>query len=58
MFFLAENQWHDVIIGAAMKERTKYTAAYQVAPISAVAHLAEINEVRPLQRHWKIDCDL
>ena len=30
-----------------MKERIKYIAAYQVAPISAVTHIAEIQEIRP-----------
>lgn len=45
--FLGENQWYAVKIGAAMKERIKYIAAYQVAPISAVTHIAEIKEIRP-----------
>lgn len=45
--FLGQNQWYAVKIGAAMKERVKYIAAYQVAPISAVTHIAEIQEIRP-----------
>jgi len=45
--FLGENRWHAVKIGAAMKERLKFIAAYQVAPISAVTHIAEIQEIRP-----------
>ena len=45
--FIGENQWYAVKIGAAMKERIKYIAAYQVAPISAVTHIAEIQEIRP-----------
>jgi hypothetical protein len=30
-----------------MKERIKFIAAYQVAPISAVTHLAEIQDIKP-----------
>lgn len=45
--FLGENRWYAVRIGAAMKERIKYIAAYQVAPISAVTHIAEIQEIKP-----------
>ena len=32
-----------------MKDRLKYIAAYQVAPVSAVTHVAEIQEIRPYQ---------
>ncbi len=45
--FLGENRWYSVRIGAAMKERIQYIAAYQVAPISAVTHIAEIQEIKP-----------
>ena len=30
-----------------MKDRVKYVAAYQVAPVSAVTHIAEVQEIRP-----------
>jgi hypothetical protein len=45
--FLGNSQWYAIRIGAAMKDRIKYIAAYQVAPISAVTHIAEIKEIKP-----------
>jgi hypothetical protein len=45
--FVGENQWYAIRIGAAMKERLKYIAAYQVAPVSAVTHIAEIEDIKP-----------
>ncbi len=45
--FLGEDQWYQIRVGAAMKERIKYIAAYRVAPISAVTHVAEVREIRP-----------
>jgi|GEM_PF-186272 len=51
--FLGENQWHAIRIGAAMKERLRYIAAYQVAPVSAVTHIAEIQEIRPFENTGK-----
>jgi hypothetical protein len=45
--FLGEDQWYEIRIGAAMKDRIKYIAAYQVAPVSAVTHIAEVKEIRP-----------
>ena len=45
--FLGKNQWWAIVIGPAMKEKLKYIAAYQVAPISAVTHIAKIQDIRP-----------
>ena len=45
--FLGENQWHEIRIGAAMKDRIKFIAAYQVKPVSAITHIAEVAEIRP-----------
>jgi hypothetical protein len=44
--FISNNQWYAIRIGAAMKDRIKYIAAYQVAPISAITHVAEIKEIK------------
>lgn len=45
--FLGENCWYAIRIGAAMKDKLKYIAAYQVAPVSAVTHMAEIEDIQP-----------
>ncbi|HAL92615.1 MAG TPA: hypothetical protein DCM68_06290 [Verrucomicrobia bacterium] len=45
--FIGENQWWAIRIGPAMKDRIKYIAAYQVAPIGAVTHFAEIADIKP-----------
>src|SRR6266700_1200285 len=51
--FLGKNQWYAIRISPAMKDRLKYIAAYQVAPISAVTHIAEIKEIRPYENSGK-----
>jgi hypothetical protein len=51
--FLGQNQWWAIRIGAAMKDRLKYIAAYQVAPVSAVTHIAEIANIRPYKDSGK-----
>ena len=45
--FLGKHEWHGIKISPAMKERVKYIAAYRVAPIRAVTHLAAVKEIRP-----------
>lgn len=51
--FLENNQWFSIRISAAMKNRIKYIAGYQVAPISAVTHIAEISEIKPYKDSGK-----
>jgi hypothetical protein len=38
-----------------MKDRLQYIAAYQVAPISAVTHIAEIKAIRPYKDTGKYE---
>jgi len=45
--FLGENQWYAIRIGAAMKDKIKYIAAYRIAPLSSVTHIAEVQEIKP-----------
>lgn len=47
--FIGENSWYAIRISAAMKERVKYIAAYQVAPESAVTYIAEIKDIKPYE---------
>jgi len=42
--FLGESQWHEIRIGSEMIDRLKYIAAYQVAQISAITHVAQVKE--------------
>jgi hypothetical protein len=45
--FLGQRKWWAVRIGAIMLDKIKFIAAYQVAPISAVTHIAEIEKIVP-----------
>lgn len=51
--FINNHQWYAIRIGAAMKERIKYIAAYQVAPVSAITHVAEVEQIVPYQNTGK-----
>jgi hypothetical protein len=47
--FLGENCWYAVRIHGTVRPQIKYIAAYQVAPISAITHIASVKEIEP----WK-----
>ena len=53
--FLGEDRWYAIRVGAAMKERIKFIAAYQTRPLSAVTHIAEVKEIRPYQDTGKYE---
>lgn len=43
--FLGEKCWYQIRISAAMLFKIKYIAAYQVAPVSAITHVAEVERI-------------
>lgn len=43
--FVGEKCWYQIRISAAMLNKIKYIAAYQVSPISAITHVAEVAKV-------------
>ena len=51
--FLGDNCWYAIRINAKEISNIKYIAAYRVAPISAVTHIAEISEIVPYQDSGK-----
>lgn len=51
--FLGENCWYAIRIKASEIPKLRYIAAYQVAPVSAITHVAEIKEIMPYQNSGK-----
>ncbi|MEQ8819421.1 MAG: hypothetical protein RLY93_04200 [Sumerlaeia bacterium] len=47
--FLGEDMWRAVRIHSSMIPKIKYIASYQVAPISAITHIAPVARIEP----WK-----
>jgi len=47
--FIDENCWYAIRLNSSMIPKIKYIAAYQVAPISAITHIAEIKSIE----QWK-----
>src|SRR5437899_401215 len=47
--FLGENRWYAIRIHGTMRPQIKYIAAYRVAPVSAITHLAAVKSIEP----WK-----
>lgn len=47
--FLGENMWRAIRIHSSMIPKIKYVATYQVAPVSAITHIASVARIEP----WK-----
>jgi len=45
--FLGEDAWYAVRISGGKLDKIRYIAAYQVAPISAITHIAEVEHIEP-----------
>ncbi len=45
--FLGENRWYAIRIHASMRDQIRWIAAYQVAPKSAVTHVAPVQSIEP-----------
>jgi len=43
--FIGENCWYQIRISAAMLSKIKHIAVYQVAPISAITHIADVQRI-------------
>ena len=47
--FLGKNCWYSIRLNASMIPSIKYIAAYQVAPISAITHIAQVHKIEQYQ---------
>lgn len=47
--FIESNCWYAIRLNSSMIPKIKYIAAYQVAPISAITHIAEVKSIE----QWK-----
>jgi hypothetical protein len=47
--FLGENRWYAIRIHGTMRPQIRYIAAYRVAPVSAITHIAPVKSIEP----WK-----
>ncbi|WP_242610549.1 hypothetical protein [Burkholderia vietnamiensis] len=56
--FLDKNCWYAVRINAKHISKLRYIAAYQVAPIAAITHIAEIESIVPCSGLMNPDTDL
>jgi len=47
--FVGENRWYAIRIHSSMIPQIKHIAAYRVAPVSAITHLASVSRIIPWQ---------
>ena len=45
--FLGENRWYAIRLNASMRGQIAWIAAYQVAPLSAITHVAPVRSIEP-----------
>ncbi len=47
--FLGEHRWYQIRLHGTMRPQIRHIALYQVAPVSAITHIAEVRSIEP----WK-----
>ena len=47
--FIGENRWYAIRMSSTMIPNIKYIAAYQVAPISSITHIAKVDKISQWQ---------
>jgi len=53
--FLGEDRWYQIRLSEKRIEQLKYIAAYQVAPVSAITHIAKIKAIVPYKDSGKYE---
>ncbi|MBK9166397.1 MAG: hypothetical protein IPM24_02915 [Bryobacterales bacterium] len=55
--FLGEHRWYAVRLHGSMRPQIRYIAVYQVAPVSAITHVAPVRSIEPWKdtRKWVIN---
>lgn len=51
--FLGERRWYAIRIHASMRDQIRWIAAYQVAPASAITHIAPVRSIEPWEDSGK-----
>lgn len=51
--FIGKNKWYEIRLHGTMRPQIKYIAGYQVAPISAITHVARVKSIEPWQNTGK-----
>jgi hypothetical protein len=52
--FIGEDRWYKVRIHGAIRPQIKYIAVYQVAPKSAITHIAPVKSIKPWKDSGKV----
>lgn len=47
--FMGENRWYAIRMHGTMRPQIKYIAVYQIRPVSAITHIAQVASIEP----WK-----
>ncbi|HEM6577648.1 hypothetical protein ACTGJ2_00315 [Streptococcus suis] len=58
--FLTDNEWYDIRIGKAKRNKIQYIAGYEVAPRSGIQYIAKVKKIVPSNNYvgyWKVIFD-